>query len=98
MGWTFDEQLVVLNEEGSYRIYDLQGEYKQFSLGSEAQEVGIIDARIHESGLVAMTGNLGLLEIKGWEGGKPLALATPGRLCAPYSLCQNIKMRTSLQL
>ena len=40
--------------------------------------MGIIDARIHENGLVALTGSLTLLEIKDWEGGKPLTLANPG--------------------
>jgi hypothetical protein len=79
-GWTQDERLVVLNEEGVYRLYDLQGEYRQYSLGSEAGEVGVIDARIHESGLVALTGSLSLLEVKGWEGGRPLELANPGEL------------------
>jgi len=69
---------VVLNEEGMYRVYDLQGEYRQFSLGSEASESGIIDAKIHETGLVAMTGALALLEVKNWEGGKPLTLASSG--------------------
>ena len=77
-GWTFDERLVVLNEEGAYRLYDLQGDYQQFSLGNEAAELGIIDARIHENGLVALTGSLTLLEVKEWEGGRPLALANPG--------------------
>ena len=69
---------MVLNEEGVYRLYDLQGEYQQHSLGSEAAEMGIIDARIHENGLVALTGSLTLLEIKDWQGGKPLTLANPG--------------------
>lgn len=68
----------MVNEDGTYRLYDLQGEYQQFSLGNEAGEVGIIDARIYESGLVALTGSLLLLEVKGWEGGRPLTLATPG--------------------
>lgn len=77
-GWTGDEKLAVLNEEGTYRLYDLQGDYQQYSLGSDAAEVGIIDARIHESGLVALTGSLSLLEVKGWDGGKPLTLASPG--------------------
>lgn len=77
-GWTFDERLVVLNEEGAYRLYDLQGDYQQFSLGNEAAELGIIDARIHENGLVALTGSLTLLEVKEWEGGRPLTLAAPG--------------------
>ena len=58
-------------------MYDLQGEYQQFSLGSESTEVGVIDARIHENGLVALTGVLTLLEVKGWQGGRSLQLANP---------------------
>ncbi|RPD64273.1 vacuolar protein sorting-associated protein 16 [Lentinus tigrinus ALCF2SS1-7] len=84
-GWTGDERLVVLNEEGVYRVYDLQGEYQQYSLGSEAGEMGIIDARIHETGLVALTGSLTFLEVKEWTGGKPLTLANPGLSQPPQS-------------
>ncbi|GJJ15006.1 hypothetical protein Clacol_009278 [Clathrus columnatus] len=84
-GWTFDERLVVLNEEGTYRLYDLQGDYQQFSLGQEAMEVGIIDARIHENGLVGMTGGLSMLEVKGWEGTKPLSLASSGLSEPPHT-------------
>ena len=80
-GWTSDERLVVLNEEGVYRLYDLQGDYQQFSLGNEAAEMGIVDARIHPNGLVALSGSLTLLEIKVWEGAKPLTLSNPGQLC-----------------
>jgi len=75
-----DERLVVLNEEGTYRVFDLQGEYQQYSLGTEAGELGVVDARIHENGLVALTGSLTLLEVKGWEGGRPLTLANPSEL------------------
>ena len=77
-GWTADERLVVLNEEGTYRLYDLQGEYQQHSLGTEAAELGIIDVKFHENGFVAMTSSLTLLEVKGWTGGRPLVLANPG--------------------
>ncbi|KAL6303033.1 vacuolar protein sorting-associated protein 16 [Sparassis latifolia] len=84
-GWTGDERLVVLNEEGVYRLYDLQGDYQQYSLGSEAGELGIVDARIHESGLVALTGSLTLLEVKDWQGAKPLTLANPGLSHPPHS-------------
>jgi len=69
----------VLNEEGTYRLYDLQGDYQQYSLGSEASELGVIDAKIHENGMVAMTSSLSLLEVKGWSGGRPLVLANPGK-------------------
>lgn len=83
MGWTFDEwsydeHLVVLNEEGVYRLYDIQGDYSQHSLGSDAQEAGVMDAVIYETGLVALTGQLALIEVKGWEGGKPVSLAPSG--------------------
>lgn len=61
-----------------YRIYDLQGDYVQYSLGSDASETGVVDVRIHESGLVALTGALALLEVKGWDGARPQTLASPG--------------------
>jgi vacuolar protein sorting-associated protein 16 len=85
-GWTIDEELVVLNEEGVYRIHDLQGDYRQFSLGSEAAETGVLDARILENGLVALTGALALLEVKGWQGSKPLTLATARTFMASFCL------------
>lgn len=75
---------MVVNEEGVYRLYDLQGDYVQFSLGTDAGEVGITDARIYDSGLVAITGSLQLLEVKGWEGGKPLTLANPSESSSTY--------------
>ncbi|KAF8190560.1 vacuolar assembling/sorting protein VPS16 [Pholiota molesta] len=76
-GWTIEEKLAVLNEEGVYRLYDLQGDYQQYSLGTEAAELGVIDARIHDNGLVALTSSLTLLEVKGWEGSRPMTLANP---------------------
>ncbi|KIY47376.1 vacuolar protein sorting-associated protein 16 [Fistulina hepatica ATCC 64428] len=84
-GWTGDERLVVLNEEGVYRLYDLQGEYNQHSLGSEAAELGIVDAQVYENGLVAITGAYSLLDIKGWDGARPSTLANPGLLESPHS-------------
>ncbi|KAG8907134.1 hypothetical protein FRB99_005242 [Tulasnella sp. 403] len=78
LGWTYDEQLVIINDEGMYRVYTLQGDYQQFSLGPEAAETGVIDAKIYEQGMVAMTGNVTLMEVKGWTGSKPLVLAHPG--------------------
>ncbi|KAF8966570.1 vacuolar assembling/sorting protein VPS16 [Flammula alnicola] len=84
-GWTIDEKLAVLNEEGVYRLYDLQGDYQQHSLGAEAAELGVIDARIHDNGLVALTSSLTLLEVKGWEGGQPLVLANPSLSEPPHS-------------
>lgn len=85
-----------------YRVYDLQGDYQQYTLGGEATELGVIDAHIYDNGLVAMIGNLTLLEVKGWEGGKPLVLANPG--ASPYlshtgrSQCALAQVYTSLRV
>ncbi|KXN92144.1 hypothetical protein AN958_09236 [Leucoagaricus sp. SymC.cos] len=84
-GWTLDERLVLLNEEGVYRIYDLQGEYQQHSLGAEAAELGVIDAQIHDNGFVALTSSLAFLEVKNWDGGRPLTLANPGLSEPPHA-------------
>jgi hypothetical protein len=40
--------------------------------------MGIVDARMHDNGFVALTGSLSFLEVKGWQGGRPLSLANPG--------------------
>ena len=60
-------------------MYDLTGDYEQYSLGTQASETGDVDACVHANGFVALTGSLSLLEVKGWEGGKPLVLSNPGR-------------------
>jgi vacuolar protein sorting-associated protein 16 len=86
MGWTASERLVLLNEEGSYRLYDLQGRYEQYSLGSEVAEVGVLQAQIHEEGIVALVGpehgsfngQVGLVEVRGWQGGRPVKFADSG--------------------
>jgi hypothetical protein len=58
--------------------------------------MGVIDARIHENGLVALTGSLSLLEVKGWEGSRPLTLANPGECCYPHSLYRISCCRSAL--
>jgi hypothetical protein len=78
LGWTSTEELVVLNEDGQYRLYDLGGTFHSFSLGTEAAETGVVEARIMDSGLVALTGNLSFLEVRGWTGSKASALSIPG--------------------
>jgi hypothetical protein len=62
-----------------YRLYALGGEYAQFSLGPDAAELGVLEARIHPGGLVAMTGAYTFLEVRGWDGAKALVLANPSQ-------------------
>jgi vacuolar protein sorting-associated protein 16 len=92
-GWTSSERLVLLNEEGIYRLYDLQGNYEQFSLGGEAAETSVLDARIWEEGMVYMTGSMGFWELREW-GSRPSKLADSGgfypSLCSRRNLTKSI--------
>ena len=84
LGWTSDERLVLLNEEGVYRLYALSGEYEQHTLGGDVADIGVLDARIHGGGMVALSGALQLLEVRDWTGGRAVGLANP-QLDAPPS-------------
>lgn len=75
LDWTPQESLFVLAESGVYRIYDLAGDYKQYSLGSDVDSLGVVSAQIHDGGFVALLGDLNFVQVKGWEGGRPTALA-----------------------
>lgn len=77
LGWTASEALVVLTQDGTYRLYTLATgplppAYTQHSLGSDAADTGIVDARIWEDGMVVLLANLAFVEVKGWGKGVEL--------------------------
>eukprot|EP00126_Sphaerothecum_destruens_P002678 Sdes_comp16105_c0_seq2m5325 len=58
LGWTEQEQLLVVAEDGSVLMYSILGSFiKTFSFGKEAQEFGVIDCKFWGSGLVVLTGD-----------------------------------------
>ncbi|KAJ9113615.1 hypothetical protein QFC22_005923 [Naganishia vaughanmartiniae] len=111
LGWTPDEELLVMAEDGTYRMYNLSaasagihsntrsgdattlipsasliaGEYRQYSLGSEVADVGVVSGQVHDEGLVVLTGSLTYLHVKGWTGGRPSALCATGMNVLPHS-------------
>ncbi|KAM0749316.1 vacuolar protein sorting-associated protein 16 [Meredithblackwellia eburnea MCA 4105] len=100
LGWTANESLVILTQDGTYRLYQLSTGsltpvYTQHSLGSDAQQAGVIEAKIYEHGMVVLLGNLNFVEVKGWEkttedgsiGGKVVQLASAGLTEPPSSWC-----------
>lgn len=58
MGWTDDEQLACVMDDGLVRLYGFRSEVRQFSLGKEAKDHTVTDVRFYSHGLVALTGNL----------------------------------------
>ncbi|KAG2191805.1 hypothetical protein INT46_001161 [Mucor plumbeus] len=75
LGWTDQEQLVVVTDDGSVRLYTLHGQYTQFSLGKDAKNDGIIDCQIWGGGLVAMTGKYQLISLTNFEEPQPKMMA-----------------------
>lgn len=51
MGWSDYEELLCVQEDGVVLIYNLYGQYQhKFSMGQEANDTKIIDAKIYASG------------------------------------------------
>ncbi|CAG8569116.1 1317_t:CDS:10 [Ambispora gerdemannii] len=85
MGWTDTEQLIVVLEDGTIRLYDIHGEYTQFSLGKEANDHSVIDCQIWGTGLVALTGNFKLISLANFEEPRPRLMADPELNEPPHS-------------
>ncbi|CAG8453383.1 779_t:CDS:10 [Ambispora leptoticha] len=85
MGWTDTEQLIVVLEDGTIRLYDIHGEYTQFSLGKEAKDHSVIDCQIWGTGLVALTGNFKLISLTNFSEPRPRLMADPGLNEPPHS-------------
>ncbi|GAA5928869.1 tethering complex subunit VPS16 [Sporobolomyces koalae] len=74
LGWTAQEQLVILTHDGTYRLYPLtptstglESSYTQHSLGQDAIDVGgVLQAKIYEDGMVVLLANLQFVEVRGW--------------------------------
>lgn len=68
-GFDLAENLAVVYQDGFYRLHPLTttsnstGTYTQHSLGPEAQETGVLDARIHDTGFVFLAGSLAFFEV-----------------------------------
>ncbi|KAF9430792.1 hypothetical protein BGZ94_003842 [Podila epigama] len=85
MGWTETEQLLCVLEDGTVRMYNILGEYTQFSLGKEAKENKVIDVQIWGTGLVALTGSFKLIAVTNFDEPRPLFLADAGINEPPHS-------------
>ncbi|ORY21590.1 Vps16, C-terminal region-domain-containing protein [Naematelia encephala] len=81
------EGLLVLSDEGTYRLYDLSDprSFNQYTFGSEVNEQGLVSAKGYEDGLVVLTGSLQFMEVRGWKGGRASPMASSGLSEPPHS-------------
>lgn len=78
IGWSEDEKLLVVTEDGTVRVYDgLQGDFTQFSLGHGAEDFGVAGCRFWGSGFVALLTNNRLIAVTQYVEPRPRLLALP---------------------
>ncbi|KAF9877506.1 hypothetical protein CkaCkLH20_05206 [Colletotrichum karsti] len=83
LGWACvaggEERLLVVTADGTVRVYDLQGEFTQFSLGHGAEELGVVGCRFYENGMVALLGgnSASLVSVTSYAEPRPRLLARP---------------------
>jgi hypothetical protein len=102
LGWSEDEKLLVVTEDGSVRCYyDLHGEFTQFSLGSEAEDFGVKSCRFWYGGFVALLSNNHLISISSYTEPRPKLLAIPpenetvhswGVIAPAYTLSRTVEV------
>jgi hypothetical protein len=88
MGWTDNEKLICVLQDGSVLIYNVLGELVgQFTLGRECKEQGVLDVKIWGTGLVALTGELQLVAVTNVDDrpSQPRQLADPQLEAPPTS-------------
>lgn len=59
MGWTWDERLVCALENGTIRLYTVDGEYTQFTLPSVSTSVESLNRIRNQASWIAASGQQG---------------------------------------
>lgn len=75
LGWTLHETLVVMTQDGTYRLYPLATAasassaplYTQHSLEGDAATIGVLEVQIHARGMVVLLEDWSFVEVRGWE-------------------------------
>ncbi|ODQ65066.1 vacuolar protein sorting-associated protein 16 [Nadsonia fulvescens var. elongata DSM 6958] len=76
LGWTNQEHIIAVSEEGITRhYYDFQGNFKQFSLGKEAEEHNVVECKFWENGFVALLSNKRFIIVSNYQRPNPRFLA-----------------------
>lgn len=90
MGWSDAEELLCVQDDGRVTIYNMFGQYLHtFSMGQEAKDTKIIDAKIFSSnsftGVAVMTSNFRIFLINSIKEPKIRQLPEmPSKLSLPF--------------
>eukprot|EP01104_Vermistella_antarctica_P013241 TRINITY_DN397_c0_g1_i3.p1 TRINITY_DN397_c0_g1~~TRINITY_DN397_c0_g1_i3.p1 ORF type:complete len:827 (-),score=204.45 TRINITY_DN397_c0_g1_i3:93-2573(-) len=86
IGWTDDDHLVLVVEDGTVCMYDIHGTLtNQFSLGTEVKEQRVWECRVWGTGLVVITRNYEIYALTDFVEPRPKKLADSGLTEPPTS-------------
>ncbi|KIW21568.1 hypothetical protein PV08_02148 [Exophiala spinifera] len=78
LGWSDDEKLLVVTEDGTVHCYfGLYGDFQPFLLGHGAEEYGVVSCRFWSHGFVALLSNNALIAVSSFDEPRPRLLAQP---------------------
>jgi hypothetical protein len=92
---------VVVTEEGTVRCYDnLQADFAPFTLGHDAETLGVVGCKFYGTGFVALLGNNHLISVTSYAEPRPKLLAIPpaepvvswGLIPPAYSLSRSVEV------
>ncbi|KAK9815234.1 hypothetical protein WJX72_000416 [[Myrmecia] bisecta] len=88
LGWTLEEDLMLLEDTGQVFIYNMHGQKqpRQFSLGKEVQQDGILECCLWGDGLVVLTTGFALWAVTNLEEPRPQKLASPALMQRPHCM------------
>jgi hypothetical protein len=101
LGWSEDEKLLVVTADGTVRCYyDLQGDFVPFTLGHDADTLGVVSCKFYGTGFVALLGNNHLISVASYTEPRPKLLAIPptepvvswGIIPPAYSLSRSVEV------
>ena len=76
LGWSDDEELIVVTEDGTVRrYYGLHEDFNPFSLGHGSEEFGVVSCRFWSHGFVALLLNNVLISVSSFTEPRPKQLA-----------------------
>jgi hypothetical protein len=101
VGWSDDEQLLVVAGDGSVRCYaGLQTDFVPFTLGHGADSEGVVGVKFYATGFVALLANNHLVSVASYSEPRPKLLAIPptdpvvswGLIPPAYSLSRSVEV------
>lgn len=70
--------MLVVTEDGTVRCYyHLQGDFVPFTLGHDAEALGVVSCKFYSTGFVALLGNNHLISVASYAEPRPKLLALP---------------------